>query len=147
MTEATDLRDALTALPTPPPSPDFDACVLATLRLPPPWWDWRAWAWHALWPTLRPVVLGAGGSLGVTLLALRWTLSAPVSVPRPPAASTTLAAAPARLPSLDALLSRPDLSAGTFAAWASLPPPPAPADRRPVPRRRAERLRPAALVV
>ena len=142
----TDLRDALTALPTPSVSLDFDARVLDALRRPPPWWDWRAWAWHALWPTLRPVLLGAGGSLGVTLLALHWTLSAPISLPRPPAASATLAAAPARLPSLDALLSRPDLSAGTFAAWASLPPPSAPPER-PRPRRRAERLRPEALVV
>ena len=145
MSEAADLRDALTALPTPPPSLDFDARVLAALRIPPPWWDWRAWAWHALWPTLRPVMLGAGGSLGVTLLALHWTLSAPVSAPTP--VPQDLAAAPARLPSLDALLARPDLTAGSFAAWASLPPPPAPADRRPVPRRRAERLRPDALVV
>ena len=143
----TDFRDALRELPTPPPSPDFDARVLDALRLPPPWWNWRAWAWHALWPTLRPVVLGASGSVCVTLLALHWTLSAPVSLPRPPAASSTLAAAPARLPSLDALLSRPDLSAGTFAAWASLPPPPAPPENRPLPRRRAERLCPETLVV
>ena len=141
----TDLRDALTALPTPSVSLDFDARVLDALRRPPPWWDWRAWAWHALWPTLRPVVLGAGGSLGVTLLALHWTLSAPVSAPT--LVPRDLAAAPARLPSLDALLSRPDLSAGTFAAWASLPPPPAPPENRPPPRRRAERLRPEALVV
>ncbi len=141
----TDLCDALRELSTPPLSPDFDTRVLAALGVPPPWWDWRAWHWHALWPTLRPVMLGAGGSLGVTLLALHWTLSAPVSAPTP--APRDLAAAPARLPSLDALLSRPDLSAGTFAAWAALPPPPAPADRRPLPRRRAERLRPAVLVV
>ncbi len=140
-----ELREALREMPTPPPSPDFDARVLAALRVPPPWWDWRAWGWHALWPTLRPVVLGAGGSLGVTLLALHWTLSAPVSAPT--LVPRDLAAAPARLPSLDALLARPDLSAGTFAAWAAPPPPPAPADRRPIPRRRAERLRPAVLVV
>lgn len=144
MSEATDLRDALTALPTPPPSLDFDARVLAALRRPPPWWDWRAWAWHTLWPTLRPMVLGAGGSVCVTLLALHWTLSAPISAPTP--SLRDLAVAPARLPSLDALLARPNLSAGTFAAWASLPPPPAPPER-PHPRRRAERLRPEALVV
>lgn len=141
---APGLRDALTKLPIPPPSPDFDARVLAALCAPSSWWDWRAWHWHLLWPTLRPVMLGAGGSLGVTLLALHWTLSAPVSAPAPMPRS--LAAAPARLPPLDALLARPDLSAGSFAAWAALPPPPAPADRRPVPRRRAERLRPDALV-
>lgn len=142
---APGLRDALTALPTPPPSPDFDARVLAALRVPPPWWDWRAWHWHLLWPALRPVMLGAGGSLGVTLLALHWTLSAPVSAPT--SVPRDLAAAPARLPPLDGLLARPNLSAGSFAAWAALPPPPVPADRRPVPRRRAERLRPDALVV
>lgn len=148
MTDLTpDLRDALTALPTPPLSLDFDSRVLTALCAPPPWWDWRAWHWHLLWPTLRPVMLGAGGSLGVTLLALHWTLSAPVSAPAFPAMPRDLAAAPAHLPSLDALLARPDLSAGSFAAWAALPPPPAPVDRRPVPRRRAERLRPDALVV
>ena len=140
----TKLREALREMPTPPPSPDFDARVLTALNVPPPWWDWRAWHWHLLWPALRPVMLSAGGSLSVTLLALHWTLSAPVSAPT--LVPRDLAAAPARLPPLDALLARPDLSAGSFAAWASLPPLPAPPER-PRPRRRAERLRPDALIV
>lgn len=131
------LRDGLRALPVPDVSPDFDARVLDALRAPGPWWQ-------RLWEPARPLLLGASCSLTVTLVLLHWTLTAPAPVvgglERPQAS------APARAPSLDRLLDRPDLRAGTLAAaWAA--PPPAPSDRRPEPPRHAQAGRRAALIV
>ena len=122
------LRETLRALPVPEPSPDFDARILAGLRDARPWW-------HRLWEPARPLLAGASFSLAVTLALLHWTLTAPASVP-PQAAVPSLAARP--LPSLDALLDRPNLSAGSLAqAWASAPVG-SPADRRPAPRRHVQ---------
>lgn len=137
------LRDGLGALPVPDPSPDFDARVLRALRAPTPWWQ-------RLWQPARPLLLGASCSLAVTLVLLHWTLSAPVAAPSAPA----LAAAPSRAPSLDAVLDRTDLRAGSLAAaWGSpLAPNPGgtgsdpPSDRRPDPPRHAQVGRRVALV-
>lgn len=106
------LRDGLHALPVPPVASNFDARVLAALRAPMPWW--RRW-----WEPARPLLLGASCSLLVTLALLHWALSAPVGTPSPRAAPSALAAAPARAPSLDSLLDRPGLRAGSLAAWGS----------------------------
>ena len=138
------LADALRGLPTPPPSADFDDRVFAALRVPVPWW-------RRGWQTVQPLLLGASGSLAVSLLLLHFALAGPQTVPMPPPVSVqNLAAAPpASLPSVDALLDRPGLCAGSLtAAWnGALPPEPASeqAPRKPEPRRRAEILRPAAL--
>ena len=131
------LRQGLRALPVPKPSPDFDARVLAGLREARPWW-------RRLWEPARPLLAGASFSLIVTLACLHWTLTAPVFAP-PTHAVPTVAVRPA--PSLDALLDRPNLSAGSLArAWADAPPDAAP-DRRPAPRRRAQLPRRIALIV
>ena len=135
------LRDDLHGLPVAAVSPDFDARVLAALHLPRPWgktrWErFREHFWEHFWEPARPLLLGASCSLAVTLLALHWTLSGPVSAPRPPAPSEQAVAPPAvPAPSLDALLDRPDLRAGSLAAWT--PPAPAPG-RRPAPPRHAQ---------
>jgi len=133
------LRDGLGALPVPDPSPDFDARVLLALRAPTPWWQ-------RLWQPARPLLLGASCSLAVTLVLLHWTLSAPTAAPFPSAAPPGLAATPARAPSLDAVLDRSDLRAGSLAAvWTA--PLPAPPDSRPQPPRHAQAGRRACLVV
>jgi hypothetical protein len=134
------LRDGLRALPVPEASPDFDARVLLALRAPQPWW-------RRLWQPARPLLLGASCSLAVTLVLLHWTLSAPTAAPRPPilGESERPVAAPARAPSLDAVLDRPDLRAGSLAAVLSAPLP-APPDRRPDPPRHAQVGRRVALV-
>ena len=122
------LRETLRTLPVPELSPDFDARVLAGLRDARPWW-------HRLWEPARPLLAGASFSLVLTLALLHCTLTTPVAAP-PQSIVPSLAARP--LPPLDALLDRPDLSAGTLAqAWASAPLE-APADRRPAPRRHAQ---------
>ena len=139
------LADALRSLPVPPPSADFDARVLAALRVPVPWW-------RRLWQPVQPLLLGASGSLAVTLLLLHFTLSGPPTAPSPtPASVQNIAAAPPTpLPSVDALLDRPGLCAGSLkTAWNSpLPPEPASehAPRKPEPRRRAEVVRQPALI-
>ena len=131
------LADALRSLPVSPPSVDFDDRVLAALRVPVPWW-------RRLWQPVQPLLLGTSGSLVVTLLLLHFALSGPPSAPPPtPVSVQNLAAAPpAALPSVDALLDRPGLCAGSLTAqWNSplLPEPePAQAPRKPEPRRRAE---------
>ena len=131
------LGEALRSLPVPLPSADFDDRVLAALRRPTPWW-------RRLWQPAQPLLLGASGSLAVTLLLLHFTLNSPLSPPsQTPVSVQNLAAAPpASLPSVDALLDRPGLCAGSLtAAWNSpiLPEPVAePAPRKPEPRRRAE---------
>ncbi len=127
MTQA--LRDGLRALPTPAVSPDFDARVLAALQAPGPWWV----RW---WQPVRPVLFSAAGSLGVMLIVLHGTLSAPLT---PPAAPPRLTAkAPAQLPSIDALLDRPNLCAASLEQdWDAPDTAPLPADRRPEPRRHA----------
>ena len=133
------LADALRSLPTPVLSEDFDAHVLAALRRPAPWWQCLTWV--GVWTPLRPLLLGASGSLAVTLLALHFALSGPISaLPETQLPSLDLAAAPCvPLPSLDALLDRPNLRAGSLAAWngtsEETAPPKAP--RPPEPRRRA----------
>lgn len=133
------LHTGLRALPVPELSPDFDACVLAALRVPQPWW-------RRLWEPARPLLLGTSCSLVVTLLALHWTLSAPVAAPISQTFSPALAATSRPAPSLDALLDRPNLSAGSLAAiWNS--PPIAPPDRRPEPRRRAQAWQRTCLIV
>ena len=145
MSEPSTLADALRSLPVPAPSADFDDHVLAALRVPIPWW-------RRLWQPVQPLLLGASGSLAVTLLLLHFTLSGPPAPPSPtPISTQSLAAAPpASLPSMDALLDRPGLCAGSLTApWNSLPPPePAPEQtpRKPEPRRRAEVTRQTTLI-
>jgi hypothetical protein len=132
------LRDGLRGLPVPDLTPEFDAHVLAALCVPPPWW-------LRLWEPAKPLLLGASCSLAVTLLALHWTMTAPIMAPLPTGPSA-LAAAPRSMPSLDALLDRPNLSAGCLAdIWAA--PPPAPPNPRPEPRRHAQRGRPVCWIV
>ena len=136
------LRDGLRALPVPDVSPDFDSHVLDALRAPRPWW-------RRLWEPAKPLLLGASCSLSVTLVLLHWTLTAPV--PRTPILGgheqeKVQARGPARAPSLDTLLDRPDLRAGSLAAaWAA--PSADPPARRPEPPRHARVGRRAALVV
>ena len=134
------LRDGLRALPVPAVTAGFDARVLAALRAPTPWW-------RRLWEPARPLLLGASCSLLVTLVLLHWTLSAPASAPFPRTAPPSLAAAPSRAPSLDSLLDRPDLRAGSLAAAWAAPSPAPPPDRRPQPPRHAQIGRRACLVV
>ncbi len=134
------LRDALRSLPVPPPSADFDDRVLAALNAPRPWR--QRLSWRRVWQPVQPLLLGTSCSLGLTLLLLHLMLSAPLAVPAPPAL-TNLAAAPSTpLPPLDALLDRPNLRAGSLAAWNSAPAveaeEPQKAPRKPEPRRRAE---------
>ncbi len=140
------LRDGLRALPVPETAPDFDARVLAALRVPAPWW--RRW-----WEPARPLLLGASCSLAVTLLALHWTLSAPV-LSAPPLLGVGGSSRSARAPSLDALLDQPNLSAGSLSAWEGPPAPNNggaekndPSNRRPVPKQRAQLLRRPVLMV
>lgn len=145
--EDAKLRDALRSLPVPAASADFDARVLAALRVPAPWW--QRLTWRGIWQPVQPLLLGTSCSLGLTLLLLHLTLSAPLAVPAlSPPALTNLAAAP--LPPLDALLDRPNLRAGSLAAWNSASAAdaegPQKAPRKPEPRRRAEIYRRSALV-
>ena len=144
------LTEALRGLPVPVPSTDFDDRILAALRVPASWW-------RRLWQPLQPLLLGASASCGLTLLLLHLTLSAPPSAPPyPPAALSNIAAVSAPLPSVDALLDRPNLCAGSLAsAWNSPPAPnnggtgeagQEPVERRPEPRRHAEVSRRPALV-
>ena len=137
------LRDGLYALPVPDTAPAFDARVLDALRAPVLWW-------RRLWEPARPLLLGASCSLSVTLVLLHWSLTAPAPQPtliKPPimgGQERIQARGPARAPSLDRLLDRPDLRAGSLAAaWAAPPPP----DRRPPePVRHARAGRRAALI-
>ena len=139
LAQAQALRDGLRALPIPEIGSDFDARVLAALRAPVPWW--RHW-----WQPAKPLLLGASCSLSVTLVLLHWALAAP----QPPMLGGSegerggvQASAPGRAPSLDGLLDRADLRAGSLAAaWAAPPPP----DRRPAPPRHAQAGRRACLV-
>ena len=127
------VAEALRSLPVPPVSPDFDARVLASLQAPVP-------LWRRLWQTTQPLLLGASGSLVVTLLALHFALSAPAPAPAPLSISVQTFAAvpsPSALPSIDALLDKPDLRAGSLAAAWINPTPTEPAPRKPEPRRRA----------
>lgn len=138
------LRDALRCLPVPVPSPGFDDRVLAALYVPRPWW--QGLSWRRVWQPVQPLLLGTSCSLGLTLLLLHFTLSAPLAVPTPsPSAPANLAAAPGvPLPPLDALLDQPNLRAGSLAAWNSAPMSDAEAaglekaPRKSEPRRRAE---------
>ena len=105
------LADALRSLPVPPLSADFDNRVLTALRVPVPWW-------RRFWQPAQPLLLGASGSLALTLLLLHFTLSGPPTAPSPtPASVQNLAAASSSgsLPSVDALLDRPGLCAGSLA--------------------------------
>ena len=139
LAQAQALRDGLRALPVPEIGSDFDARVLAALRAPVPWW--RHW-----WQPAKPLLLGASCSLSVTLVLLHWALAAP----QPPMLGGSegerggvQASAPGRAPSLDGLLDRADLRAGSLAAaWAAPPPPPG---RRPEPPRHAQNGRRAPL--
>jgi len=140
------LRDGLQAQFIPETSPDFDARVLAALRVTPPWWQRL---WPHVWQPAQPLLAGASFSLVVTLIGLHWSLSAPVgSNFAPPllgAGGPPVAARPA--PSLDALLSRPNLTAGSLAAaWSEPPASLPPVDRPPEPRRHAQTFRPPALI-
>ncbi len=144
------LRDALRSLPVPPPSADFDDRVLAALTAPRPWR--QRLSWRRVWQPVQPLLLGTSCSLGLTLLLLHITLSAPLAVPvsSPPALTNLAGASLVPLPPLDALLDRPNLRAGSLAAWNSAPAAdaeePQKAPRRPEPRRRAEVYRRVALV-
>lgn len=134
------LAESLRGLPVPTPSPDFDSRVLAALRVPVPWWQW-------LWQPAQPLLLGASGSCGLTLLLLHLTLSAPQTAPLLPVSVPAVASAP--LPSVDALLDRPGLCAGSLAAWNSatlVDAAPDQTPRRPEPRRRAQESRRVTLV-
>lgn len=140
------LRDGLRALSVPETAPDFDTRVLAALRSPQPWW-------HRLWQPAKPLLLGTSCSLVVMLLALHWTLSAPV-LSAPPLLGAGGASQTARAPSLDALLDQPNLSAGSLSAWEGPPAPNNggdeknnPTDRRPAPKQRAQLLRRPSLIV
>ena len=132
------LRDGLHALPVPPVAAGFDARVLDALRAPMPWW--RRW-----WEPARPLLLGASCSLLVTLVLLHWTLTAPV-LPGAAPPESGVGGRMAAAPSLDAILDRPGLRAGSLAAvWAA--PPPASPDSRPQPPRHAQAGRCASLIV
>ena len=125
------LRAGLRAFSVPEVSAGFDDRILAALHQPLPWWQ-------KLWQPARPLLAGASFSLLVTLIGLHWSLSAPLH-PSPPelgAGGPILAAHPA--PSLDALLDRPNLTAGSLAFVWNTPPAPTPQPgARPEPRRRA----------
>lgn len=100
------LRAGLYAQPVPNVSPDFNDRVLAALRRPAPWW--QLW-----WQSARPVAISAAGSLCLTLVLLHWSLNAPLPPPsRVPA--TSVASRSATMPSLDALLNRPNLCAASL---------------------------------
>ena len=125
------LRTGLRALSVPEVSAGFDERVLAALYQPMPWWQ-------RLWQPARPLLAGASFSLIVTQIGLHWSLSAPLypSLPELGAGAPILAAHPA--PSLDALLDRPNLTAGSLAFVWNAPPAPTPQpSARPEPRRRA----------
>ncbi len=142
------LADALRSLPAPPLPADFDARVLAALRVPVPWW--QRLSWRSVWQTAQPLLLGTSCSLGLTLLLLHLTLSGSLPAPAPPAASPLASAPSTPLPPLDALLDQPNLRAGSLAAWNSAAAvedeEPQKAPRKPEPRRRAEVYRRPALV-
>ena len=128
------LRTSLRALSVPEVSAGFDDRILAALHQPVPWWQ-------RLWQPARPLLAGASFSLLVTLIGLHWSLSAPLSSPPTPNSGGAgeeqiLATHPA--PSLDALLDRPNLTAGSLAFVWNTPPTPTPQPgARPEPRRRA----------
>ena len=130
------LAEALRSVPVPALPADFDTQVLAALHAPMP-------LWRRLWQTTQPLLLGASGSLAATLVVLHLALSAPTTAPSPEPirVQTYAAAAPLlspNLPSVDALLDKPGLCAGSLtAAWNSsivLEPSPS----KPAPRRRAQ---------
>jgi len=126
------LQSGLRALSVPEVSVGFDDRILVALHQPVPWWQ-------RLWQPARPLLAGASFSLFVTLIGLHWSLSAPLP-PSPPELGAgrppILAAHPA--PSLDALLDRPNLTAGSLAFVWNAPPAPTPQPgTRPEPRRRA----------
>ena len=135
------LRTGLRSLPLPSVSADFDDRVLTALHGPKP-------LWLRLWQPARPLLAGASFSLIVTLVGLHWSLSAPLH-PSPPelgAGGPILAAHPA--PSLDALLDRPNLTAGSLAFVWNAPPTPTPQPgTRLEPRRRASGFDRRTLVV
>ena len=128
------LRSGLRSVAVPSVSTDFDERILAALHGPKP-------LWLRLWQPARPLLAGASFSLLVTLLGLHWSLSAPLSGPPAPNSGgareeQSFAARPA--PSLDALLDRPNLTAGSLAFVWNAPPAPTPQPgTRPEPRRRA----------
>lgn len=138
------LAEALRSLPVPALSTDFDTQVLAALQVPVP-------LWRRLWQTTQPLLLGASGSLAATLVVLHLALSAPMTAPSPdPIRIQTYAAAPlpssSALPSVDALLDKPGLCAGSLtAAWSS-PIVLEPSPSKSTPRRRAELTRQAAVI-
>lgn len=133
------LAGALRGLPVPPLSADFDDRVLAALRVPVPWQ--RRLTWRGVWQPVRPLLAGASCSLALTLLLLHLTLSGPLPAPVPPAAFPLASVPSAPLPPVDALLDRPNLCAGSLAAWTAALPAgaaaPEEAPRQPEPRRRA----------
>ena len=65
------LREGLRKLPVPSTSSAFDARIQSALSRPLPWW-------HALWPTLRPVLTTGFCSLLVTLALLHWSAQNPI---------------------------------------------------------------------
>ena len=122
------LRAGLRGLPTPDPSPDFDAGVLTALRAP------RAW-WQTLWQEARPLLAGASCAAVLTLAALSWSLQTPPPPGSPPG---TASPRPVDMAALEHLLDRPGLSAASLTEIAA----PAPDGHRasPPPRRRVSRL-------
>ncbi len=107
------LRDGLRRLPAPPVSADFDARVLAALALPPPLGETLRVQFVS---ALRPLLCGAACSLALTLLALFWTLHAPVSLSSPSDAPRAVRALD--MAAVDDLLSRPNLGASSLSVWA-----------------------------
>ena len=138
------LRTGLRSLSVPSVSTDFDERILAALQSPKP-------LWQRLWQPARPLLAGASFSLIFTLIGLHWSLSTPLSGPPAPNSGGAreeqiLAAHPA--PSLDALLDRPNLTAGSLALVWNAPPTPTPQPgTRLEPRRRASSFDRRTLVV
>lgn len=130
------LREALRALPVPQPSADLDARILAALYAPPPWWEAL---WQAVRREARPLLAGAACALPVTVLALLWTLHAPLDARPAVGVPSPIAARVQSMASLDALLDKPNVTAADLRRWeqggavANVVPPQVP----PAPRRRA----------
>jgi hypothetical protein len=136
------LRNGLRALPVPSVSADFDERILAALHGPKP-------LWLRLWQPARPLLAGASFSLLVTLVGLHWSLSAPVNPsPAELGAGRPSILATRPLPSLETLLDRPNLTAGSLAyAWNAPSIPTPQPGARPEPRRRASNFYRQTLVV
>jgi hypothetical protein len=138
------LRNGLRSLSVPNVSADFDERILVALHRPKP-------LWLRLWQPARPLLAGASFSLLVTLVGLHWSLSAPLNgppAPNPVGAREEQILAAHPVPSLETLLDRPNLTAGSLAyAWNAPSIPTPQPGTRPEPRRRASNFYRQTLVV